>query len=67
MSVTPARLEGYGPAPVDHLVLALHKSRVTRALRAKRDCSERCDFTGALHAEKNLNEELELLGRLLQP
>ena len=65
MSVSPAGSEVYGESPADHLVLALHKSRITRALHAMRDCRDRLDIHGALDAEKNLNDDLDLLGRLL--
>lgn len=65
MSVNSARPEAYGDSSADHLVLALHKSRITRALHAMRDCRDRLDISGTLDAEKNLNDDLDLLGRLL--
>jgi hypothetical protein len=57
--------EDCGDGPVDHLVLALQRSRIIRALHAMRDCHDRLDISGALDAEKNLNENLDLLCRLL--
>jgi len=65
MSVTSTWLEGCSHGPADRLVLALQKSRITRALHAMRDCRDRLDFRGALDAEKNLNNDLDFLGRLL--
>jgi hypothetical protein len=67
MSMISARLKEGDHAPVDRLVLALQRSRITRALRATRECRDRMDFIGALDAEKKLNKDLDLLGRLLRP
>jgi hypothetical protein len=62
MSVASGRQEMTAMGPVGQLALAIHKTRIARALRAMRDCWDRFDIDGALHAEQRMNEELDLLG-----